>query len=99
MGEVVYRASNQAHAARRPLDTPAPTVLFSARANKVEWMDSDIAHDPKASGRKVTAREAGILQGFPADYPWRGPVSRQKQQIGNAVPPPMAAALLSNLIT
>ena len=99
MGEVVYRASNQAHAARRPLDTPAPTVLFSARSNKVEWIDSDIACDPKADGRKVTATEAGVLQGFPADYPWRGPASRQKQQIGNAVPPPMAAALLSNLIT
>lgn len=39
--------------------------------------------------------ELGVLQGFPPDYPWRGSKSEQARQIGNAVPPPMAAHLLS----
>jgi DNA (cytosine-5)-methyltransferase 1 len=32
-----YVNGNQANAARRELNTPAPTVMFAARSNKVEW--------------------------------------------------------------
>lgn len=92
-----FRASNQANAATRPLDEPAPTVLFGKRGNKVEWMPIQAAADPSASGIRVTVQEAGVLQSFPADYPWQGGRTKQYEQVGNAIPPLMAARILAAL--
>ncbi len=46
---------------------------------------------------KLTIAEALTLQSFPPDYPVRGTRTKQFEQIGNAVPPKMAAAVLSAL--
>lgn len=87
----VYRASNQDHAARRPLSTPAPTVNFSER------IPEDAASDRSASGVRVTVAEAAVLQTFPADYPFAGTKGDQYRQVGDAVPPLLAAHLLASL--
>ena len=42
--------------------------------------------------------EQGVLQSFPADYPWQGSESVKFQQAGNAVPCLMAAALVEAVL-
>ncbi|MET3781118.1 DNA-cytosine methyltransferase [Brevundimonas sp. 1080] len=43
--------------------------------------------------RNISVREAALLQGFPADYQFSGPLVQRYRQIGNAVSPTFAAAV------
>lgn len=95
---LVYRNGTHRKAARRPVDAPAPTVHFGARSNTVEWIDADLAYDQSVRGKRVTVEQATILQGFPADHPWSGSATKQYEQVGNAVPPPLAEAILRALV-
>lgn len=47
---------------------------------------------------RVQVWQAGVLQGFPADYPWRGTRTAQYRRVGDAVPPPLAAAVAGELL-
>jgi DNA (cytosine-5)-methyltransferase 1 len=47
---------------------------------------------------RVTVEQAATLQGFPAGYPWQGARTRQFEQVGNAVPPPLAHRVLEQAI-
>jgi DNA (cytosine-5)-methyltransferase 1 len=46
---------------------------------------------------RIEPSQLGVLQSFPPDYPWQGTKTSQAQQIGNAVPPTLAAAILERL--
>ncbi|MEX5712882.1 DNA cytosine methyltransferase [Parafrankia sp. FMc6] len=46
---------------------------------------------------RLTVTEFGLLQSFPADYPWQGTNASRLLQTGNAVPPALAAAVLSSV--
>ncbi len=129
-----YVNGNQANAARRDLDQPAPTVHFGARINVVEWHlagagpaaektagqkprpMSDPAHsittkataqwvdatrpvdDRRTTSDRVTVEEAAVLQSFPPGYPWQGSRTKQYQQVGNAIPPELAHAVLTSVL-
>jgi DNA (cytosine-5)-methyltransferase 1 len=96
------RSNNQAHATVRGCDEPAGTLFFGHRANECLWVaeprpdlasprEQDLVPDPI----RITAVEAGILQSFPGDFPWAGNKGQVFGQIGNAVPPRLAANLLA----
>jgi DNA (cytosine-5)-methyltransferase 1 len=44
---------------------------------------------------RVSVEQASILQGFRHDYPWQGSRTQRFAQIGNAVPPPVAARVVA----
>lgn len=71
---------------RRTSDEPAFTVTGKISRLRL------VAHDGSELPR-LTASEAGQLQGFPADYPWAG--GDIAQQIGNAVPVQLGRALIT----
>ena len=50
-------------------------------------------HWDSAQGRTISVREAARLQGFPDGFRFEGTMNPAFRQIGNAVPPLMAAAL------
>jgi len=89
----LLKVGNRPAATRRRLDQPAPMLLFGKAPNDVSWIDSD-----GTSIRRLAVQEAAVLQGFPAPYPWAGSRTKQFEQIGNAVPPPLATALLRPLV-
>ena len=47
--------------------------------------------------RTLSVRESARLQTFPDDYIFTGPVARQFTQVGNAVPPVLAAQLAASI--
>lgn len=81
---------------------PATTIVSSFRPDIVRGPgyrkagDGPCQNAPGAT--PVSVSEAGVLQGFRADYPWQGTEAKQRQQIGNAVPPPLAAAVVRSLV-
>ncbi|WP_078971088.1 DNA cytosine methyltransferase [Streptomyces chattanoogensis] len=93
------RSNNQANATIRAVNEPAGTLFFGHRANECTWvaepMSDDIGAAPAPDPIRITAQEAGVLQTFPADYPWQGNKGQVFSQVGNAVPPRLAAHLLA----
>jgi DNA (cytosine-5)-methyltransferase 1 len=49
---------------------------------------------PDGASRELTAGEAGLLNGFPTNYPWRGSRTKQFLQVADVVNPVIAAVAL-----
>jgi DNA (cytosine-5)-methyltransferase 1 len=74
---------------RRTIDQPSFTM--TGKCGRFKW------EFPDGTRRNVTVAEAAVLQSFRADYPWQGGSVSQQQQVGDAVPPRMATALLGTV--
>lgn len=96
----MLRGGPQDNATSRTGDEPAPTVMCS-RPGNLQWhANADQRYGDRAGtdAVRVTVAEAGVLQSFPADYPWRGTKTAQYRCVGDAVPPLLAAAILRPLL-
>jgi DNA (cytosine-5)-methyltransferase 1 len=87
------RNNTNANASVRTLDEPTGTLFFGHRLNNVSWVSTEPGEEAQAV--RITAQEAAVIQSFPPDYPWRGSRTKQFEQIGNAVPPRLAAHVVS----
>lgn len=95
LGAWAYRSGAQRGQTVRLLGQPAPAIYFGNDSARAGWVTNGDASD---IDERIDEREAAILQGFPADHSWQGSRSSRFLQIGNAVPPPMARAVLASLI-
>lgn len=81
IGGINYRARDL-----RTSEWPSQALTEKARSWEVFSPDTR---------RRFLIEEASALQTFPADFPWQGSNSKRFVQIGNAVPPLLALAVLS----
>ena len=90
-----------------PKERPSTAVCGDPRISppgyrgKAEDYDADGTYNGERSTDKairVTLEEAAVLQSFPPDYPFQGTKSQRILQVGNAVPPLLAHAILSALL-
>jgi DNA (cytosine-5)-methyltransferase 1 len=70
-------------------DKPSRTVAYGHRE----------IHVHPSGVRRLSIYEAMLLQGFPPTYQLKGNLSQQVTQVSNAVPPPVAKALATKLLT
>ncbi|MGY6273869.1 DNA cytosine methyltransferase [Achromobacter denitrificans] len=70
-------------------DKPSRTVAYGHRE----------IHVHPNGHRRLSIYEAMLLQGFPKEYRLMGTLSQQVTQVSNAVPPPVATALATQLIS
>lgn len=80
--------------------------LFDGKDNWVENYHQSVFYenatpafgDAPSQLRRMTIKEAALIQTFPADYKFAGPISAQYTQIGNAVPCKLAEAVAKSVL-
>jgi len=106
------RSGERAEEGFDPAEMPSQTLTSKARSWTVHRPATTIAGDPRVfqpgghhepgqqsqNATRVTLQEAAILQGFPPDYPFQGKRTKQFEQVGNAIPPPLARAVVEALL-
>jgi DNA (cytosine-5)-methyltransferase 1 len=92
---------------RHEWDQPSPCIVGHWRHVPLHPMSPPLRriHTDKwifsegGRARRLSYRECAALQGFPSSFSWqRGSVRQRFQMIGNAVPPPLFAAVAGSLL-
>lgn len=87
-----YKLNFNGYIGHRPIDPEKPAPTVTARGDD----KGGVVILPHPNGlRRMSGRELAMVQGFPIDYEFKGPLSSVYRQIGNAVPPPFAKAIAS----
>lgn len=85
----------------RAISAPSPTVL-GAKFEGAWFVHEEGKRDEALAGDepivRLTLTDAATLQTFPAGYPFQGTKGKRAEQIGNAVPPRLAAAIVRPLV-
>jgi len=84
-----FKLKFNGYISNRAVDPNKPSPTITARGDHKGG--AMIIHHP-SNTRRLTCREAAIVQGFPMDYEFIGSMTSIYKQIGNAVPPPLARA-------
>lgn len=73
-------------------DRPATTVQGDPRLGRPGHKDRDKGESQfEKDSVRITVEQAAVLQSFPADYPFQGSKTARFRQVGDAVPPLLAA--------
>ncbi|PZT71928.1 DNA cytosine methyltransferase [Streptomyces sp. AC1-42W] len=80
---------------RRTSEEPAATITGKFRRNRLFVLKENEAGEKEMGEEleRLSPQEGGLLQSFPARYPWRS--TDVAQQIGNAIPPRLSLHILS----
>lgn len=91
----------------RNIDQPGPS--FTAETHRWDWTlrnskmpnsaDRNAGQPDGEIRARLTLQEAAVLQTFPADFPFFGAKGKQFLQVGNAIPPLLAEAILRALVS
>lgn len=79
-------------------ERPATTVCSTDRTAPPGHRDRSPAGESRFAGPdtvRITVEEATVLQSFRPDYPWQGSKSKKFLQVGNAIPPLLAAHVVA----
>lgn len=84
-GERVNTRGNRRTSGGNEFSADAPSWCLTGKARSWKRV---------SDGSPLAASQAGLLTGFPADYPWQGSRTKQFLQSADVVSPPVAAAVL-----
>lgn len=83
---------------RRTSQEPAATITGKFRRNRLFLLKENESGEKEVGEEldRLSPEEGGLLQSFPARYPWQS--TDVAQQIGNAVPPRLSLHILSTAL-
>lgn len=79
-------------AARGVRDADEPAATITSKADRNRWQ-----LDGELTELRLTVEQCALLQSFPGGYTWHGTKTERHRQVGDAVPPLLAAHALAAL--